>query len=97
MAALPSKANPILIVDANTVLSRPIALQRLQPVCRGRSKVPDIFGAIDLDQPAKGHFCYLAPIEDRFSFLVAKRADQTSIVLRVALNVKQKMALVHRS
>jgi hypothetical protein len=88
VAAFPTKANPVLIVNANAVLPCPISLQGLQPVCRGRSKVAKIFGAIDLDETAKGHPGDLlkspdsALVEDGRCFLIAKRADQTSIVLR---------------
>jgi hypothetical protein len=90
VAAFPTKANPVLIVDANTVLPCTISLQRLQTVCRGRSKVANIFGTIDLDQPPKGHPGDLlkspdsATFKDRFCLLIAKRADQTLIVLRLA-------------
>lgn len=99
MASLPFKANPVLIVNANTVLSRPASLQRLQPVRRGRPKVAKLFGAVDLDQPAKGNFGYLlkspdsAPLKDRFCFPIAKRAYQTFIILRFALNVKQEASM----
>jgi hypothetical protein len=102
VAALPTKANPVLVVDANAVLSCPVSLQRFKPVCRGRSKVPNLFGAVDLDQPAKSHFGDLlkspapASFKDRFCFFIAKRADQTSMVLRMALNVKQELMKIVR-
>jgi hypothetical protein len=96
MAALPTKANPVLVVDANTVLPCPISLQRLQTVRRGRSTVAKICCAINLDQPAKGNVSDLlkspdsAPFKNRFCFLIAKGANQTPMILRLALNVKQE-------
>jgi hypothetical protein len=49
VAVIPSKADPVLVVDANTVLSCAISLQRLQSIRRGRSQVAKFFSAIDLD------------------------------------------------
>jgi hypothetical protein len=97
MPCLPAKAHSVLIVDAHTVLSRSISLQHLKPVRRGRGKIANLFGAIDLDKAAKGYGGDLlessdaALQKDRFCFPVAKRADQTFIVLRLTLNVKQEM------
>jgi hypothetical protein len=95
ITALPSKADSVLVIDANTVLSCPISLERLKPVSRGRSKITNLVGAIDLDQPAKGNSGDLlkssdwTPFKNLFGIPIAKGADQTSIVLRFALNVKR--------
>jgi hypothetical protein len=95
---LPSKTDPVLIVDTNTILARSISLQRLQPICWRRCKVPQLIRTVDLNQLSE---CDLGnPLEspdsplpkDRFSVFVPKRTDQTTIILRPSLYGKRMTA-----
>jgi hypothetical protein len=94
IAFLPSKANAILIVDSDAILARAIALQRLKPVRRRRREVSKFFRAVDLNQfPERdGSDGLKSPhwtlLENPFCILIAKRTDQTNIVLRIASNVR---------
>ncbi len=51
-ARSPDKANPPLIVDADTVLARAAAAQGFQPIARRRGKVRQAFGGMQLPQLA---------------------------------------------
>jgi len=83
VACLPSKANPILIVDSDAVLSRAISLQRLQAIRRWRRQVSKFFGAVNLNQfpkrdgknRLKSPYAAL-PEENRFRIAIVKRSDQ---------------------
>jgi hypothetical protein len=96
MSAFPSEANSVLVIDTNAALSRAVSFQHLQAVRGRRCQIAKLFGAVDLDQPAEGHTGELLEspdppaLENRLGLMIAKRADQTSIVLRLALNVKQE-------
>jgi hypothetical protein len=46
IAASPTEANPVLIVNANTVLPLPAALQRLQTVAAKRAQIAQRSGGI---------------------------------------------------
>jgi hypothetical protein len=78
MAAFPAEADPVLVVDADTVLACSISFQRLQSIRRWRGKIADFFRAVDLDEPAKGDGGDLlessdaASLEDRLGVLVAE-------------------------
>ncbi len=91
MAALPAEANPVLAVDADTVLSGSISLQPLKAVRRWRGKVPNFSSAIDLDKPPKSHCGDLlkppdtASLENRFGVYIAKRPDQAFSIPCLAL------------
>jgi hypothetical protein len=98
IACLPAKANPILIVDSDAVLSRAISLQRLQAIRWWRRQVPKFFGAVDLNQfPKRDRKNGLKsphaalPEENRFRIAIAKRSDQTTIILWGTLNVGREI------
>jgi hypothetical protein len=88
----PSKTDPILIVDADAILSGPISLQRLKSICRWRCKIPQLFRTVDLNQPSEGRAgdalkSLDSPLlENRFSIFIPKGTDQTTIILRSSLN-----------
>ena len=48
IASLPSKTNPILIVDPNTVLPTPVSAQPFEAIPAWNSKFADISDSIDL-------------------------------------------------
>jgi len=97
MALFPSKTHSKLIVDAHAVLSRAVSLQRLEPICRRRRKVAKLLGVVDLNQSPKRYgsnglkSSHAALMENRFRIPVAKRTDQTNIILRITLNVQQEI------
>jgi hypothetical protein len=97
IACAPSKANPILIVDSNAVLSRAISLQWLQVIRGRRRQVSKFFRAIDLNQFPKRYgsnglkSSHAAPPEEnRFRITIVERTDQTNIILRITFNVIQE-------
>jgi len=98
IACVPSKANPILIVDSDAVLSRAISLQCLQAIRGRRRQVSKFFGAVDLNQfpkrdgrnGLKSPYAAL-PEENRFRIAILKRSDQTTIILRETLNVGREI------
>ena len=93
MSILPSETDPIPIVDADAILAYPISLQRLEAIRWWRSKVAQLIRAVDLNQPSKRHTgnslkSFDSPLlEYRLSILIPKGTDQTTIILRLALNV----------
>jgi hypothetical protein len=97
VSLFPTKANSILIVYANAVLTRSISLQTLKTVCRRRSEVTKFFRIVDLNQSAKSNRSNLlepphaALLEDRFRVPVVERTDQTNIILRFALTVPRSI------
>jgi hypothetical protein len=92
MSILPSETDPILVVDADAVLTRSITLRRLKPICWWRRKIPEFIRAVDLNQPSKRQAgnslkCPDSPLlEDRLSILIPKGTDQTTSILRSALD-----------
>lgn len=48
IAILPAKANAILFVDSNTVLTTPVATQSLRPIARRNAEFDQIDNAIEL-------------------------------------------------
>ena len=50
IAVLPAKADPPLIVDTDTVLSDPIALELLEPVARRDTQVIEGLGGVHRNQ-----------------------------------------------
>lgn len=50
VAALPTKANPPLVIDANAVLPVPVTLQRLEPIPRRAGQILKDDGAVQLPQ-----------------------------------------------
>jgi len=97
---LPAKTDAVLIVDANAILPRSISFQRFQPIRRRRRNVSKLLRAVDLHQPSKGDGAnllkHLDPplVKDRLCILVAKRTDQTNIILRLPLHAIQKIGSV---
>jgi hypothetical protein len=95
----PSKTDSELIVYSDTVLSGTISLQRLEAICRRRRKVTKLLRVVDLNQSPERDGSdgleapYAALLEDRLRIPVAKRADQTYIILWIAFNVKRGMVL----
>ncbi len=89
---LPPETDPILVVDPHAELSLAVSLQRLQPVGRNRGKITKLRRAIDLNQFSKRDRRDLlepadtALLEDRLRVRIVKGPDQTSIVLRFALD-----------
>jgi hypothetical protein len=55
MTLAPNEADPPPIIDANGVLSFPIAMQRLQVVPRRGGQNPQIRGSMELKQFAQRH------------------------------------------
>src|SRR5438045_9140077 len=53
VAVLPPKADTILIVNSDAVLSHAISLQRLQTVRRRRRKITELLSVVDLNQTAQ--------------------------------------------
>lgn len=95
VAVLPSKADAVLIIDSDTALSRAISLQPLQPVRWWRREVSKVLRAIDLNQSPERErgdglkSPHAAPLENRFRSPIAKRTDQTNIILRIALYARR--------
>jgi len=95
VSVFPTEANPILVIDTDTVLPSPISLQQLQPISWRRCQIAQFFGTVDLHQPAqrnRGDLLVLpdAPLlKDRLSVLVPKRSDHTTIILRFPYNVSR--------
>jgi hypothetical protein len=90
MSFLPSKTDPVPIVDADAVLARSISLQRrLKPICRRRRQVSQLIRTVDLNQftecdlsdPLKSPDSPLP--EDRLGDFIAEGTDQTAVVLRL--------------
>jgi hypothetical protein len=85
----PFKAGTPLIVDTNTILSRPIALQLLKMVAWGREQVLKIFGIIQVDQLTAGgalnifwQFRRDVAQEDFPGFIGSERCNHESIISR---------------
>jgi hypothetical protein len=51
----PNEANPVLIVDANTVLSLPVAAQFLEPVTGWTLQIMQFHGHIEHSQLSSGY------------------------------------------
>jgi len=103
VSVFPAEADAELIVDAHAILSGTIAFQCFQPVRRRRCQVSKLIRAIDLHQPSQRHGRDLLKspdavlMEDRLRVFIAKGADQTTIILRIALYVKRQRTLpAHR-
>jgi hypothetical protein len=91
----PAKADTVLIVNADAILSGTIAFQCFQPVRWRRRQVSKLIRAIDLNQSSQRHSRNLLKspdallMEDRLRVFIAKGANQTTIILRIALYVKR--------
>jgi hypothetical protein len=94
--SFPAKAHSVLIVNTNTVLSSSLSLERLKTVRRRRRKVANLFRGIDLGKtPERDRGDLLessdaAALENRFCVFVAKRADQTFRIARIALYAERR-------
>ena len=94
IAVFPTETDPVPIIHAHAVLSLAVAFQRFQPVGRRRRQVAKLFRAIDLNEPSQGHrIDPLKPFDPpqpkyRFGVFVAKRSNQTTIILRYTLNAR---------
>ena len=83
----PAETNSPLIVDPNTVPSRSITSQNLQPVPRNRAQIGNCNRRIQLVEFAFGHCedALQSPAElaqeHLFGFFVPKRPDHNSIIL----------------
>src|SRR6266566_4238526 len=82
VAILPAKANPPLVVHANTVFARPVAVEFLQPVPRWHAQVSKRFRGVQNQQPSQGgpanglgELGPPLPEEDAFGLLVAETYD----------------------
>lgn len=53
VAVPPVKADAPLVIDANTVLPRPVAFELLEAVARGNPEIVQGFGGVDRDQFAQ--------------------------------------------
>ena len=79
--AIPSKANAELIVDADAVLSRPIALECLEPIAgRYAQKVQrcrrmNLFQLASCDALDCAKSAYGRPLEQSLRFRAAERYD----------------------
>jgi hypothetical protein len=51
MSVLPAKTDTVLVVDPDTILSRSLALQCLQPVRWERRQIAKCIGTVNLYQP----------------------------------------------
>jgi hypothetical protein len=49
-ARLPSKANTPLVVNANAILTSPIAMQLFKPVTRRRTQIEQVVSVIQIQQ-----------------------------------------------
>ncbi len=84
VAILPTKADPIWIVDPNAVLPRSIAVEPLQTVRWWSRKIPKLRGTIDLHQSSdRDRLNLLVSLDpplakDRLRVFIAKGWDQTS-------------------
>lgn len=85
---LPPKAHPVLIVNTNAVLARSIPLQGVQAVRWRCGEISKLSRAINLNQPPERNggdglkSPHVPALENSFGVLVAKRANQASIVRR---------------
>jgi hypothetical protein len=83
IAVLPDKADSPLIVDANTVLTLTVAVERFQPIAGGRREVAEFRSSIQLPQfplsdPLEGPKPINAlPAVELRSFLRAKGTDHS--------------------
>ena len=95
VTVFPTEADTVLIVNADAIVSSTIAFQCFQPVRRRRCQVSKLIRAIDLHQPSQRHSRNLLKstdallMEDRLRVFITKGADQTTIILRIALYVKR--------
>jgi hypothetical protein len=82
----PDKTNSPLIVDANTVLARPISVQRFHSISRRRAKVIQSPGSEEVEQLASGHafdrleFSHRMVLKERFCITAMKGANQNPIL-----------------
>ncbi len=91
VAVFPAKTHPVLIVDADAVLSQSISFQCLETVCWWRREIAKFGGAVDLDQPPERNAFdalqsrHSVLPEEFLGVLIAKRPDHTDSIARVAL------------
>jgi hypothetical protein len=95
MAISPNKTDPPLLIDADRMLSLPIAAQRLQLIARRRSKNPQVRCSVQLQQfsqrnPLKRTKALaMLIVKKRLSVLGAEALDHPQSVTRIALYVKR--------
>jgi len=81
VAVCPRKADAVLLVDANTVLSLPIALQRFQVIAGQGGQVPQVLRFVERRQFSLGYpfngsiFPAKLIVEELLSFGVPKRVE----------------------
>src|SRR5258708_2185987 len=92
IAVFPAETDAVLVVDPHAVLPLPVSFQSFQAVGGRRCQITKFFRAIDLNQSSEGdridRLKTLDPVlvKDQLCIFVAKRSDQTSIILRYASN-----------
>ena len=97
----PDETDPILIVDANTVLAFAIAGKSLQPITRGNGKIVQCGGGVHLIQFPLCHVPYLPgaflpsrpgvlPVKDILGALIMEFNYNDSTLSRMSCYVKPK-------
>jgi len=94
----PPEADPVLIVDANTVLASPATFQRFQMIARRNPEITQLGRAVQVIQPALGNLLDRAKpartssVEERLGFVVAKVNNQNLILSCLPVTIKQEVS-----
>ncbi len=87
LPSFPVETNTPLIVDANTVLARPVAAQGFQSIAWWRPQITQIIGIFHVEQLAASgllnserQFPRDLPVENSFGFPVSKRPYHVAIL-----------------
>ena len=89
MGLLPSEANPPLVIDADAMLPRTIALEGFEAISRGSTQIAQIVGFVQVYQLAPGRpldfrreLLGKRSLEDFFGLLVRETLDHALILVQ---------------
>jgi nitrogenase subunit NifH len=92
----PAKADSILVVDSQAVLTLAISSERFETIARRNAQIGEILGGIQCNQPAQGDIGQMsqafhkAAFEQSLRVKIAERLNHDSIMVRYTLYVKRK-------
>jgi hypothetical protein len=82
MSLSPGKANSIIVIDPNAVLTCPVAAQRLQPVPRRNAEIAEYASAVQCRQPLvcnerdRVELLYPLSLKQLLGLFTTKRSNQ---------------------
>lgn len=98
---LPNKADAVLVVDPDALLSFAVALERLQPVARRHFQIVQLDGGVENGQPLPGRSpdarrdaAAFAGRPQSLCVLIPEAHDHALIVMRLVMNAKRYYCVV---